>query len=115
MPSTSRGKIEDLVPIYLLASEEGVSISLGRMSYFIVAISNGGGAPEQAYRKMQNAGACPEAPYAEMFKFEVPSLMVGTLDSLMVSDATCDMHLVINKVVPVLTVCCVLCVMYYRH
>ena len=55
------------------------------MSYFVVAISNGGGAPEQAYRKMQNAGACPEAPYAEMFKFEVPSLMVGTLDSLMVS------------------------------
>lgn len=53
------------------------------MSYFVVAISNGGGAPEQAYRKMQNAGACPEAPYAEMFKFEVPSLMVGTLDSLM--------------------------------
>jgi len=53
------------------------------MSYFLVAISNGGGAPEQAYRKMQSAGACPEAPYAEMFKFEVPSLMVGTLDSLM--------------------------------
>lgn len=53
------------------------------MSYFIVAISNGGGAPEQAYRKMQSAGACPEAPYSEMFKFEVPSLMVGTLDSLM--------------------------------
>lgn len=53
------------------------------MSYFISAISNGGGAPEQAYRKMQSAGACPEAPFAEMFKFEVPSLMVGTLDSLM--------------------------------
>jgi hypothetical protein len=34
------------------------------MSYFIVAISNGGGAPEQAYRKLQSAGACPEAPYA---------------------------------------------------
>lgn len=53
------------------------------MSYFITAISNGGGAPEQAYRKLQSAGACPEAPYAEMFKFEVPSLTVGTLDSLM--------------------------------
>mmetsp|Transcript_17952 Transcript_17952/g.28998 ORF Transcript_17952/g.28998 Transcript_17952/m.28998 type:complete len:421 (-) Transcript_17952:1699-2961(-) len=53
------------------------------MSYFIVSISNGGGAPEQAYRKMQSAGACPERPYAEMFKFEVPSLTVGTLDTLM--------------------------------
>lgn len=53
------------------------------MSYYIVSISNDGGAPEQAYRKMQSAGACPEAPYAEMFKFEVPSLTVGTLDTLM--------------------------------
>ena len=34
------------------------------MSYFIAAISNGGGAPEQAYRKMQAAGACPEKPFA---------------------------------------------------
>jgi len=34
------------------------------MSYFVVAISNDGGAPEQAYRKMQSAGACPEAPFA---------------------------------------------------
>ena len=34
------------------------------MSYFVVSISNGGGAPEQAYRKMQSAGACPERPYA---------------------------------------------------
>ena len=34
------------------------------MSYFVAAISNGGGAPEQAYRKMQSAGACPEAPFA---------------------------------------------------
>jgi hypothetical protein len=34
------------------------------MSYFITAISNGGGAPEQTYRKLQSAGACPEAPYA---------------------------------------------------
>jgi hypothetical protein len=34
------------------------------MSYYITAISNGGGAPEQAYRKLQSAGACPEAPFA---------------------------------------------------
>ena len=34
------------------------------MSYVITAISNAGGAPEQAYRKMQSAGACPERPYA---------------------------------------------------
>lgn len=53
------------------------------MSYLIAAISNGGGASEQAYRKMQEAAACPEKPFGEMFKFEVPSLMVGTLDSLM--------------------------------
>jgi len=53
------------------------------MSYIIASISNGGGAPEQAYRKMQAAGACPEKPFAEMFKFEVPSLTVGTLDTLM--------------------------------
>lgn len=37
------------------------------MSYFIAAISNGGGAPEQAYRKMQAAGACPEKPFAGKF------------------------------------------------
>jgi hypothetical protein len=37
------------------------------MSYFIAAISNGGGAPEQAYRKMQSAGACPEKPFAGKF------------------------------------------------
>jgi len=53
------------------------------MSYLIAAISNGGGASDQAYRKMQNAAACSEKPYAEMFKFDVPSLMVGTLDTLM--------------------------------
>lgn len=34
------------------------------MSYYIAAISNSGGAPEQAYRKMQTAGACPDRPYA---------------------------------------------------
>jgi hypothetical protein len=38
-----------------------------RMSYVIAAISNAGGAPEQAYRKMQSAGACPERPYAGTF------------------------------------------------
>ncbi len=37
------------------------------MSYVIAAISNAGGAPEQAYRKMQSAGACPERPYAGMY------------------------------------------------
>ena len=34
------------------------------MSYIIAAISNGGGASEKAYRKMQEAGACPEKPFA---------------------------------------------------
>lgn len=34
------------------------------MSYVIAAISNSGGAPEQAYRKMQSAAACPERPFA---------------------------------------------------
>jgi len=51
--------------------------------YQIVAISNSGQAPETSYRQLQNAAACPSAPYGEMFKLEVPSLMVGTLDSLM--------------------------------
>lgn len=52
-------------------------------SYLIAAISNSGQAPETSYRQLQNAAACPAAPYGEMFKLEVPSLMVGTLDSLM--------------------------------
>lgn len=52
------------------------------MSYQIVAISNEKGTPEQAYKKLEMAAACPRANFAEMFKFEVPSLMVGTLDSL---------------------------------
>lgn len=70
------------------------------MSYFIAAISNGGGAPEQAYRKMQSAGACPEAPFAEMFKFEVPSLMVGTLDSLMtLSDDMVKTDIIVESIV----------------
>ena len=34
------------------------------MSYAIAAISNAGGAPEQTYRKLQSAGACPERPFA---------------------------------------------------
>lgn len=52
------------------------------MSYQIVAISNKPGSPEQAFSKLEKAAACPEAKFAEIFKFEVPSLMVGTLDSL---------------------------------
>lgn len=70
------------------------------MVYFIAAISNGGGAPEQAYRKMQSAGACAENPHAEMFKFEVPSLMVGTLDSLMtLSDEMCKTDSIVESIV----------------
>ena len=34
------------------------------MSYLIASISNSGGAPEQAYRKLQSAGACPQRPFA---------------------------------------------------
>ena len=34
------------------------------MSYVVAAISNGGAPPEDAYRKMQKAAACPERPYA---------------------------------------------------
>lgn len=52
------------------------------MSFVVAAISNGGDAPEQAYRKMEDAGSTGRKS-AEMFKLEVPSLMVGTLDSLM--------------------------------
>jgi len=52
------------------------------MSYSIVAIANERGSPEVAYANLQKAGACPEANHADIFKFEVPSLMVGTLDSL---------------------------------
>jgi len=70
------------------------------MSYFLVSISNDGGAPEQAYRKMQSAGACPEAPFAEMFKFEVPSLTVGTLDTLMtLSDGLVKTDTVVEQTV----------------
>ncbi|KAL3823023.1 hypothetical protein ACHAXA_005211 [Cyclostephanos tholiformis] len=56
---------------------------MAHASYVIAAISNSGHAPETSYRQLQNAAACPAAPYGEMFKLEVPSLMVGTLDSLM--------------------------------
>eukprot|EP00555_Chaetoceros_dichaeta_P004764 CAMPEP_0198255130 /NCGR_PEP_ID=MMETSP1447-20131203/5334_1 /TAXON_ID=420782 /ORGANISM="Chaetoceros dichaeta, Strain CCMP1751" /LENGTH=417 /DNA_ID=CAMNT_0043941443 /DNA_START=129 /DNA_END=1382 /DNA_ORIENTATION=- len=48
------------------------------MSYSIVSISNGG--PDNAIDQLK--GACNN-DIGEMFKFEVPSLMVGTLDSLM--------------------------------
>jgi len=58
-------------------------MSTAHPSYLIAAISNAGQAPESSYRTLQNAAACPSAPYGEMFKLEVPSLMVGTLDSLM--------------------------------
>jgi len=33
------------------------------MSYLIAAISNGGGAPEQAYRKMQEAASATDMNY----------------------------------------------------
>jgi V-type H+-transporting ATPase subunit C len=69
-------------------------------SYVIVAISNSGHAPETSYRQLQNAAACPSAPYGEMFKLEVPSLMVGTLDSLMnLSDDLGKTNSVIESIV----------------
>jgi hypothetical protein len=37
-------------------------------NYLIASISNGGGAPEQAYRKLQSSGACPEKPFAGRFE-----------------------------------------------
>lgn len=60
-----------------------MSSSAHASSYIIAAISNSGQAPETSYRSLQSAAACPAAPHGEMFKLEVPSLMVGTLDSLM--------------------------------
>lgn len=48
------------------------------MSYSIVSISNG--SPGESFEKLQSA--CPN-DVGEMFKFDVPQLMVGTLDSLM--------------------------------
>mmetsp|Transcript_1165 Transcript_1165/g.1397 ORF Transcript_1165/g.1397 Transcript_1165/m.1397 type:complete len:420 (+) Transcript_1165:393-1652(+) len=70
------------------------------MSYAIVAIANERGAPENAYTKLQKAAACPQANYAEMFKFEVPSLMVGTLDSLItLSDDLIKTDSVIDSIV----------------
>lgn len=49
---------------------------------------------------MQAAGASPEKPYAEMYKFEVPSLMVGTLDSLMtISDDIGKTDQIIDSIV----------------
>lgn len=70
------------------------------MSYSIVAISNERGPPDNAYTKLQNAASCPNANYAEMFKFEVPSLMVGTLDSLItLSDELIKTDNIIDSIV----------------
>jgi V-type H+-transporting ATPase subunit C len=70
------------------------------MSYSIVAIANERGSPEKAYGKLQKAAACPDANYAEMFKFEVPSLMVGTLDSLItLSDELIKTDAIIESIV----------------
>ena len=52
------------------------------MSYFIAAISNSGGAPEQAYRKMQAAGACPEKPFAGTFSDGMLPLLLVRFDGL---------------------------------
>jgi hypothetical protein len=52
------------------------------MSYFIAAISNAGGAPEQAYRKMQAAGACPEKPFAGTFRFVAMHFVAPLLSPL---------------------------------
>jgi len=50
------------------------------MSYSIAAISNGGGAPEQAYRKMQSAGACPERPLAGT-STKTSAIILGTFSA----------------------------------
>jgi len=69
-------------------------------NYLIASISNSGGAPEQAYRKLQNAGACPERPFGELFKLEVPSLTVGTLDTLMtLSDELIKTDQIVEQIV----------------
>ena len=44
-----------------------VALTIFIMSYVIAAIANAGGAPEQAYRKMQSAAACPERPFGGMY------------------------------------------------
>ena len=49
---------------FFLSVQTAFLVVLITMSYVIAAISNSGGAPEQAYRKMQSAGACPERPFA---------------------------------------------------
>lgn len=70
------------------------------MSYCIVAIANERSGADSAYAKLQKAAACPESNYAEMFKFEVPSLMVGTLDSLInLSDDLIKTDTVIESIV----------------
>lgn len=40
-------------------------------NYLIASISNSGGAPEQAYRKLQSSGACPERPFAGRFFYYI--------------------------------------------
>jgi len=75
------------------------------MSYFITAISNKEGNQstlnsDETIRKLQNAGACAEKPYAEMFKFEVPQLTVGTLDTLMqLSDELTKTDAIVESIV----------------
>lgn len=71
------------------------------MTYVIAAISNGGGAPDQAYRKMKDAVTLSsDKTLADMYKFEVPSLMVGTLDNLMtISDEIGKTDQIIESIV----------------
>jgi V-type H+-transporting ATPase subunit C len=70
------------------------------MSYSIVAIANEKGNANLAYAKLQKAGASSEANHADMFKFEVPSLMVGTLDTLInLSDDLTKTDSVIESIV----------------
>jgi len=51
------------------------------MSYIITSISNEGGSPEQCYQKLKAASS----GLADTYNLDMPSLLVGTLDSLMVS------------------------------
>jgi hypothetical protein len=63
MVRTGQREKSSLIPTEVVQHQAAEHLLL-TMSYFIAAISNGGGAPEQAYRKMQTAGACPEKPFA---------------------------------------------------
>jgi len=49
------------------------------MSYIITSISNEGGSPEQCYQKLKAASS----GLADTYNLDMPSLLVGTLDSLM--------------------------------